>query len=94
MPQVPTTAWETFFLALSDGDAQGVWYALSWPCTKAGAPVVAASLLCKLITGEGLPGDLLGAVEGVSYLLVAAGLATQVYKFANEMNEHSNDGKF
>eukprot|EP00238_Polyblepharides_amylifera_P000610 CAMPEP_0196570256 /NCGR_PEP_ID=MMETSP1081-20130531/169_1 /TAXON_ID=36882 /ORGANISM="Pyramimonas amylifera, Strain CCMP720" /LENGTH=225 /DNA_ID=CAMNT_0041886569 /DNA_START=66 /DNA_END=743 /DNA_ORIENTATION=- len=36
-------------------------------------PVVGISLLCKLIFGTGLPGTLLGGIEGVSYLVLLLG---------------------
>jgi len=36
-------------------------------------PVISLSLLCKLLTGHGLPGTLLGSIEGISYLLFFVG---------------------
>ena len=41
--------------------------------TAAAVPVVGLSLLCKTVTGHGLPGDVLGAIEGVSWLVVPLG---------------------
>jgi hypothetical protein len=41
--------------------------------TAAAVPVVALSLLCKTVTGHGLPGDILGAIEGVSWLVLPLG---------------------
>eukprot|EP00191_Tetraselmis_sp_GSL018_P002343 CAMPEP_0177603366 /NCGR_PEP_ID=MMETSP0419_2-20121207/15470_1 /TAXON_ID=582737 /ORGANISM="Tetraselmis sp., Strain GSL018" /LENGTH=248 /DNA_ID=CAMNT_0019097125 /DNA_START=126 /DNA_END=872 /DNA_ORIENTATION=+ len=41
--------------------------------TAATVPVIGLSLLCKLLTGSGLPGTFLGTVEGISYLVFIAG---------------------
>lgn len=41
--------------------------------TAATLPVIALSLLSKTITGHGLPGTLLGTVEGLSYLALPLG---------------------
>lgn len=41
--------------------------------TAAAVPVVALSLLVKALTGSGLPGPVLGGLEGVSWLLLFAG---------------------
>ena len=41
--------------------------------TAAAVPVVGLSLLCKAVTGHGLPGTLLGSIEGISWLLVPLG---------------------
>lgn len=41
--------------------------------TAAAVPVVGVSLLCKLVTGHGLPGTLLGSVEGLSWLVLPLG---------------------
>ena len=44
--------------------------------TAATVPVVAVSLLAKTLTGHGLPGTLLGAIEGVSWLVLPLGLGS------------------
>jgi len=44
--------------------------------TAATLPVIGLSLLCKAATGHGLPGDLLGAIEGVSFLILPLGLGS------------------
>ena len=44
--------------------------------TAAAVPVVAVSLLAKTLTGHGLPGTLLGAIEGVSWLVLPLGLGS------------------
>jgi len=43
------------FNALDAGDGAGAWLAASPAVARGAAPVVAASLLCKLVTGGGLP---------------------------------------
>ena len=54
--RMPTTPWEAFFSALDAGDPKGAWLAASRPLAKYYAlPVVALSLLAKLLTGQGLP---------------------------------------
>ncbi len=47
--------WEVLFNALDAGDGAGAWLAASPAVARGAAPVVAASLLCKLVTGGGLP---------------------------------------
>jgi hypothetical protein len=44
--------------------------------TAATVPVVALSLLCKTLTGHGLPGTLLGSIEGVSWLVLPLGFGS------------------
>ena len=44
--------------------------------TAATVPVVAVSLLAKTLTGHGLPGTLLGAIEGVSWLVLPLGFGS------------------
>ena len=41
--------------------------------TAAAVPVVALSLLAKTVTGHGLPGTLLGSIEGISWLVLPLG---------------------
>ena len=41
--------------------------------TAAAVPVVALSLLVKTVTGHGLPGTLLGSIEGISWLVLPLG---------------------
>lgn len=49
--QVPTNAWETFFLAASDGDGKGVWFSLTPLLLRLSVPVIGVSLAVKLLTG-------------------------------------------
>lgn len=44
--------------------------------TAATVPVVGLSLLCKAVTGSGLPGTFLGSIEGVSWLVLPLGAAS------------------
>eukprot|EP00192_Tetraselmis_astigmatica_P018158 CAMPEP_0117672808 /NCGR_PEP_ID=MMETSP0804-20121206/14114_1 /TAXON_ID=1074897 /ORGANISM="Tetraselmis astigmatica, Strain CCMP880" /LENGTH=242 /DNA_ID=CAMNT_0005481459 /DNA_START=40 /DNA_END=768 /DNA_ORIENTATION=+ len=44
--------------------------------TAATVPVIGLSLLCKTLTGSGLPGTFLGSIEGLSYLVFLAGLGS------------------
>ena len=53
--RMPTNRWEQLMLSVHEGDAKGVWLGLSWPMLLTSAPVVGISLVCKLLTGEGLP---------------------------------------
>ena len=46
--------------------------------TAAAVPVVALSLLCKGITGSGLPGPLFGTIEGLSFLLLPVGAGSLI----------------
>uniref|UniRef100_A0A7S0SJN7 Uncharacterized protein n=1 Tax=Mantoniella antarctica TaxID=81844 RepID=A0A7S0SJN7_9CHLO len=41
--------------------------------TAAALPIVGISLLCKAVTGHGLPGTLLGSLEGLSWLVLPLG---------------------
>jgi len=94
--KVPSNAWETFLLAASDGDGKGMWYSVSPLVVKLSLPVIAVSLVHKLVTGEGLPGVFLGTVEGLSYLGFVSGIFTQVIKFAQGMQggETGTGGRF
>ncbi|KAK9845753.1 hypothetical protein WJX81_001436 [Elliptochloris bilobata] len=78
--RVPTNRWETLFNALDAGDGAGVWLAASPVVAYGAAPIVAASLLCKLATGSGLPGVFLGGLEGLAYLALAAAATTEAFK--------------
>mmetsp|Transcript_38838 Transcript_38838/g.47030 ORF Transcript_38838/g.47030 Transcript_38838/m.47030 type:complete len:308 (-) Transcript_38838:216-1139(-) len=44
--------------------------------TAAAVPVVALSLLVKSLTGSGLPGPLLGGIEGIAWLLLPLGFGS------------------
>jgi hypothetical protein len=50
--KLPTTAAETFFLSLSDGDLSGMWFVASPLIFRLSLPVVFISLIFKLITGK------------------------------------------
>ena len=59
-------------------------------------PIIGVSLLTKLVTGEGLPGVALGALEGLAYLGFVAAVVTEVIKFAQGMQggETGTGGRF
>ncbi|GHP12105.1 hypothetical protein PPROV_001083200 [Pycnococcus provasolii] len=46
--------------------------------TATTVPIIAVSLLCKAITGSGLPGPLFGTVEGLSFLILPLGAGSLV----------------
>ena len=46
--------WETFFMALSVGDALGVWFAISSPALKGAAILFTDFFVFDLIRGKGL----------------------------------------
>lgn len=75
--KTPTSRWETFMLSVHEGDAKGMWLAASAPILTYSAPIVGLSLLTKAVTGHGLPGTVLGGVEGVAWLLTLAAAITQ-----------------
>ena len=50
-----------------------ITYKIPAVATAASVPVVGLSLVCKTLTGHGLPGTLLGSVEGISWLVLALG---------------------
>lgn len=50
----PQNDWETFFLALSGGDAKTMWFTSSKYVTIGWLPIVLVSLGTKAATGEGL----------------------------------------
>lgn len=58
--------------------------------TFAALPVVGLSLLCKALTGHGLPGAALGSVEGVAWLVAVAGAGG----FAPYAGELAKSGDF
>ena len=68
----PRNDWERGFLALHRGDWGGAWSAAEGGALLASSPVVALSLAALALTGEGLPGALPGAAEGLAWLLFAA----------------------
>ena len=51
--------------------------------TAAAVPVVALSLLCKTVTGHGLPGTLLGSIEGISWLVLPLGAGSLAPKLGD-----------
>lgn len=77
--RVPTNQWEAFMSALADGDAKGMWLGANGAVALLCGPLVGVSLVSKLATGQGLPG------EGLAWLGLGAALVTQVYKFASAM---------
>ena len=56
--------------------------------TAAAVPVVALSLLCKTVTGHGLPGTLLGSVEGLSWLVLPLGAGSLAPKLGRWSSTH------
>ena len=52
-------------------------------------PVVGVSLLSKTFTGHGLPGTFLGALEGVSWLVLPLGFGSLYPRLADIFNEGS-----
>ena len=50
-----------------------ITYKIPAVATAASVPVVGLSLVCKTLTGHGLPGTLLGSVERISWLVLALG---------------------
>jgi hypothetical protein len=87
--RVPSNAAEAFFLALSDRDALGAWYACALPVAAVAAPVAAAAAAWLAAGHE----DAAAALY-VSGALLAAGLVTQVIKFSTAMYGRSNGGRF
>ena len=51
--------------------------------TAAAVPVVGLSLLCKAVTGHGLPGTLLGSIEGISWLVLPLGAGSLAPKLGD-----------
>lgn len=74
---IPMSEAEVFMASLSNGDVPGMWGAASSRAVKYSAPIVGASLLCKAATGSGLPGTLLGGLEGIAWLALVVGLFTE-----------------
>ncbi|GAB4816722.1 hypothetical protein N2152v2_003768 [Parachlorella kessleri] len=77
--KVPGTRWEAGMQALHDGDALGVWQALSPGVLRVTLVVAPLLLVVHLARGEGLPG-LGGALleDGCYLALVAAGVTELV----------------
>ena len=73
----PTTAWEKGMLALAEGNVGGLWAASSDGVALVSAPIVVVSIACKALTGSGLPGTFLGAIEGLAWLGFVASAFTQ-----------------
>ena len=61
--------------------------------TAATVPVVGLSLLCKAVSGHGLPGTLLGSIEGVSWLVLPLGFGSLLPKIQEiaKSNDFSTD---
>ena len=57
--------------------------------SAATVPVVGLSLLSKTFTGHGLPGTFLGALEGVSWLVLPLGFGSLYPRLADIFNEGS-----
>ena len=57
--------------------------------TTATIPIVGVSLLSKTFTGHGLPGTFLGALEGVSWLVLPLGFGSLYPRLADIFNEGS-----
>lgn len=87
--KVPTNRWETFLMAAGDGDAAGMWFVLSPYALQLSLPIIGVSLATKAVTGEGLPGVALGAVEGLAYLAFVAAAVAEVLKLAQSVKGES-----
>jgi hypothetical protein len=76
--------------AVSEGDPKGMWLATSGLFGKGAAALLAASLVLRVATGEGLPGSWLLVV-----LFLGAGI-TEVLKIATGMQggETGTGGRF
>ena len=57
--------------------------------SAATVPIVGLSLLSKTFTGHGLPGTFLGALEGVSWLVLPLGFGSLYPRLADIFNEGS-----
>ena len=74
----PEDGWERNMLALSKGDLGDLWDANEDGIALLSTPVVIASVASVAYTGAGLPGVLLGSVEGLAWLGFA-GVAARKY---------------
>ncbi|KAK9863070.1 hypothetical protein WJX84_001812 [Apatococcus fuscideae] len=94
--KVPTNQWETFFMALSVGDALGVWFAISSPALKGAAILFTDFFVFDLIRGKGLQGSLVGWGQEICYILALACVLTEGIKFAQGMQggETGTGGRF
>lgn len=50
------------------------------------------SLLCKVFTGEGLPGATLGTIEGVAWLGFVSACVTEVWKLCGSFFQGGETG--
>lgn len=80
--KTPTTDVERFMASVASGDSLRAWRIAINGLTMFSLPVVGVSLACKAATGEGLPGPVLGSIEGLAWLFVALGVATKGYVVA------------
>lgn len=73
--KVPATQWEVLMSSLHDGDAVGIWFALSSKVASVALPLSVALAMLHLLRGEGL-----GGWEAACYLGAVAGLTTELWK--------------
>jgi len=83
--KIPQNEAEVFMASVACGDALGAWQVASGKAIKYTGPVVGVSLICKAVTGSGLPGAFLGGVEGVAWLLFVAGIGTIVVQTLRDL---------
>lgn len=77
--KAPTTDIERFMASVSSGDGLRAWRIAVNKLTLFSLPVVGVSAACKAATGEGLPGPVLGGIEGLAWLFVVLGVVTKAY---------------
>lgn len=80
----PQSEWDVLMGSLHDGDAKGVWLALSPNALKASALLSAAALLASVALPGGLPPAAV-PVEVLAYGGLAATLATEASKLVSGM---------
>ena len=83
---IPQSEIEVFMASVYSGDTFGAWQVASGKVLLACLPVVAVSIVCKVATGDGLPGVFLGSVEGLAWLLAVVSVGTQGYKVVRDLS--------
>ena len=76
----PSTDAERFMAAVSKGNASAAWQAASGKLLLASLPIVGVSSASVALTGHGLPGTFLGAIEGIAWLLLVTAGSTVAYQ--------------
>lgn len=78
----PTSKAEVIMMSVSEGDVQGIWFALSPYILKVSAPIVGISLLANSISGHGLLGD---GVETTALAFAIVCGSTEVWKLLSRI---------